>query len=798
MKPQINPRKTPFDLKGLSSNQALEKANKLIFVKCYEEAAEFLQELTLNPATSANLLIHLRYIELETLRGNLLKLHEFYTTTAFPKTLDKNQVIYLASLIEVYGDFVPYHQALENMENLAKKAPSSVVLTYGLGYLEERAQNTNKAILHYEASLKIDPQWYPSLFGLSQILYQQQNTERADYYFFEFEKAAPFNVYGNFETHRNLSVEFLEAEQFAKSIMAIQTLSDWWHESKGFIPDEILLYELLASSQILTKQKEPVDAAKKLEEARKLAEQLLSIATPAEENILFFVARVLEEFNQKDLATDFFKLILLSNSENVKTVQRVGSHLLNSPDIELALKVLSEVYQKFPDQSEVRFCYLVAKLKKHSVNVEEYLLARERLKSLSEKPDSQVETFALIHQLNARYSDDPEVIYEFSKLQEKMGNHAKTDELIQKLYAIDPLGSVTMLRFVQHFVKRKNFKNSSLILAELVTRIDRLSSDDRRMLRSLQIAFLLNDNSRECFDTAKTISAESLRDDPWHIPAIVESIKILSAYDNDKRQHYFFDHGLETLGGNEEKSIHWQEFDRHSLEVLNLQEFELAYQRSKLKYLFTRGDFQSLKAVVEVGSQFDAEKARTELLRLLNTNFDGPLIYWALGKLSFDLWQLQTSVMWFVEGLKLNYLQITQRALLQIELADAYIFIGDNLDKATELATSAYEIATERNKMQTQLVLAHALIKKGRIREAEAFLSDTVSSIGGHYFEQVYLCGLIHYRNGQNQLAKKIWKPLITINASGMRQHFLKVQLQKYYFDGDQYSETKNLKQLLS
>ena len=114
---------------------------------------------------------------------------------------------------------------------------------------------------------------------MSQIYYQMGDEKRGDHFFYLFEQAAPYNVYGNFETHRRLCQEFLDAERFADAESAIQALSEWWLDNKGTCPLEIQVYELLATAKISSAQGDTAQAESRKTRASGLALQALDETT---------------------------------------------------------------------------------------------------------------------------------------------------------------------------------------------------------------------------------------------------------------------------------------------------------------------------------------------------------------------------------------------------------------------------------------------------------------------------------------------------------------------------------------
>src|SRR5205085_2926969 len=126
-------------------------------------------------------------------------------------------------------------------------------------------------------------------------------------------------------------------------------------------------------------------------------------------------------------------------------------------------------------------------------------------------------------------------------------------------------------------------------------------------------------------------------------------------------------------------------------------------------------------------------------MKLLNTNFDSPNIYWALGVIFKELWQLETAGVWFNQMLLHPALPKPARAKAYVELADCLIWQNRQIEKALEYAKLAADL-DERKDLRFMRVLAHAYLKTGQIRQAKLYLDQTDSE---QDHEVLYLQGLM-------------------------------------------------------
>jgi tetratricopeptide (TPR) repeat protein len=192
-----------------------------------------------------------------------------------------------------------------------------------------------------------------------------------------------------------------------------------------------------------------------------------------------------------------------------------------------------------------------------------------------------------------------------------------------------------------------------------------------------------------------------------------------------------------------------------------------------------------LRELVASVAKYDAERGVDDFLKLLNTNFDGADVYWGLGCLFMELWQLETASMWFQKMIKQPGISQSAQARGYLELADAMIWRNDDLVKALEYAKLALDLG-ERDE-RAFMVLAHGYLRSGQMRAAQTYLE---SADKGGDPEGVYLLGLLHYRNGDRATANKIWKPLLIVRSESLRFHHIKQEILKYYYEAQPYLKT--------
>jgi tetratricopeptide (TPR) repeat protein len=756
----------------------LERANKLIFAKKYDDARKILDDLVKTPDGHLNLLVHLRRIELGLKLQTLHDLKKDYQR-GLKKSADDPILNLGLLLVEQHGEMITSEEAIARYQEILKRDNNNAIAYYGIGFSLEMQGNVDRAIFNYERSINLDETWYPSYFGLSQLYYQKGDSKNGDHFFYQFEKSAPYNVYGNFDTHRRLSTEFLEMGRFKEAENAITTLSEWWLENKGLCPPEIHVHEHLAIAKIALLQGDKLKSNSRRSSAISLAQQLLDKEQEAKEGVLYFVARILEEFGEFDTALHFYKKVLRISGGNPAMVQKIGSQFLSLGEYDLAKDLFEDAYQVHPDNSEIRFCVLVSKLKLAGVNVEEYLIGKERLKQLSNSSSDRVEVLALLHSLQAKFQEDPEVHQQMGDIYLRMGNVDRAARHFKTMYALDGKSKASGLRYVAFLMQHGDAEEAMRIL-DSVSRDGTISNDDQIEINWLRASYYAR---RQDFKHSQEYLKKILKADPWNVSYLVQEVTNLMQLAPVDEEVKRADAVIRQLSELDETALEWHEYDELTQLFENQLILDVAYARRKIRFLYTDGDESLLRPLVTTACHFDPSQGTYDFLRLINTNFDSPHVYWSLGVLHKELWQLEVASMWFEQCLLHQRIDDSLKAKCYLEIADCSIWLGKDLNKAVEYAKMSIDLAGKPNR-EMLTVLTHAFLKTGQIKQAQSQLSQ---GLDRDSVEAIFLNGLIEYRNGARKKANEIWKPLLTVKSDSLRVHNIKQEVLKYYFDGAPY-----------
>lgn len=763
-------------MKLSEANAQLDFVNKLIFVKEYKRAQDIIEELITSEHYATDPLVHLRRIELGTKLNSLENLLLQYQAEV-EKSSNNNIAKICSVLVQQHGEMIDPEDAIAEFQSIMKSDGPHAAIYYGIAFSLEMTGNFERALYNYQQCTNLDHNWYPSYFGISQIHYNMGEDEKGDHYFFLFEELAPYNVYGNFETHRKLSQEFVQKEEYDLAIKSIVTLSEWWMENKGYCPLEIQIYERYATGHIFDIQGKGQEAEQRRNQASLLVGRALE-SSEESEAVLYFIAKTLEEFSELEMALSFYKEILGRESSNPDMIQKIGSQFISMGEYDAAKEIFDVAYENNADHPEIRFCWLVSKLRHAGVNIEEYLIDKERLHALLNSQSDKVELLSLLHALLAKYSEDPDVHSHIGDIYLRIGNEERAQKHFETMYALDGRSLVTKLKYASFIMQIGELEKSKEILDGI--------SNLEKMPKEQKMEFLWL-RSTLCFQAGEFQEASDqlnrvLHDDPWNVAYLVQQALVLSELNKDKVSFGLQDSVLKKLEKNEEQGLDWAEFNSKSVQISQSNLLELSYCRSKIRFLYVEDTEQPLLDLVHAACKLDASKSTYDFLKLLNTNFDSPNIYWALGRLYKELWQLEAASIWFEQVLIASEATDVHKSKAYQELADCYNWRGQMHDRAIEYAKIALDMS-HGEKDEALLTLAHSLLMKGEVRQAEVYLEE----LEPEEPEVRYLRGLVNYRNGLSRQANEIWKPLLTLRSESLRIHTIKQQVMKYYFDKEPY-----------
>lgn len=758
----------------------LQEINKKIFVKNYSAAYLELNNLLAKDPT--NYLAHIRRIELASKLSNLDKISKECSVNKKIKNLVLTSEI-VQCFVKLQEEDNSTTVILKKFYDLLKKVGDEAVIFYGIGICLQSENQMSRAIKNFEKSISIDPDWYLSYFNLSQIYYHREDTLQGDTCFYLYERYAPYNIYGNFETHRNLSYELLEQRNFEDAENAISTLSEWWVENKGICPNEIKIYELFLLSRILSERGMESESQFKRNQALVVSHQLLNDDS-LEEGIYYFLAKTLEENSEPDLANRFYEKIVTSPNLSQKMLDKICKQFVSEGNNSIFLKLIEKCYNSHPEKSTVRLYRVISKLKDQKKDIQEYLNLKEEVKDLLATSSQRVPIFSLLNKLVHTFDEDPEILGYLADLYAAMPHMSQAHKFYNKMILVDPKSIYTKIKYGKFLLKFDQSEEAEKLVATLESHSqDPMSAEISKEWNGfLAEYYIKSKNPQKCLNNIEKIYNE----DPWNIVFLTikrQSLELLHA----KYEEINGSSSKSSLGVPKEmENEDWHKFDQETAKWQENNSFEIVYLREKFRFLYKNKEPESYCRIESAAKHFNSEAAVTDFIRLLNTNYHHLRIYSLLGRLTKDSGQFEVSKMWYEALLKEVQDDLELRSECFVEIADCLIWKNQQIDKAVEYLKIALDLK-EIQKSTIYIKIAHAYLKKGDIEGAQLLLEEFEHK---NHIEYRFLRGLIFYRNGNLQNAKEIWKPLLSLRSDSLLSHNIKREILKYYFDQEPYSNT--------
>ncbi len=765
-----------FDL-DKTSQDILGTANKLIFVKEFKKAARLLDELLAHrKIVNTQSLIHLRRIELHCRLSQEKTLRERYNEDLLNHDIDPYMGELCIAMIDQHSQSVSSKSSIKTYSDLILKYGESAAAYYGIALALDLESNTERAIFNYEQSIHKDPNWYPSYFGLSQIYYRKNEYEKGKDYFYLFEKQAPYHLYGNIQTHRNLCLEFLGNKQYKEATIAICSLREWWIQNRQECPPHIFVMECLLLSKISKAQNKDSEVLDLLATMNHYIDSQLLQRNPDTEH-LFSIAQILLSFGEDNLCLKIYKHILQNTPHEPQLISELGMQFIAIGALNQAEDLFKTGAQLYPDNTALRFSLLSTRLKLDNISVEDYFQKKNLAKQWYESKESPEKILTLLKEMISLYSEDSEIhemcghLYLISNRKEEARIH------FSKMYRLDSKSVNTSISYSSFLIHNDNFEEGYRILSTLSPK--HMTPQMQAELHALYSHYFAK--KRDLINAVSEINL-ALKWDPWNLEYIIQNARC------QMQSLYGESSAIEKLAQNlETEQIHdeeWLEFDKNTEFLSKNHHDDLVYNRIKLRFLSSEGKAPDAKEWIRYAVKFDALKAAHEFIKLLNTNFDSPPLYWVLGVLFREAGSLEIAEMWLEHIVDHNALSKDLHLQVLLDISDCYIWRGVHLQKALAYLKVVRDSQSEMSET-ANLKMAHAYMKLGEIHLARKSLETLHNKTPS--LESTYLEGLLHYRDGSISKAKAVWKPLLTLKAMSIRDHWIKKEILDFYFEGKSY-----------
>lgn len=748
--------------------EILVKVDKLIFVQQYEQARALLQQCI--EANYNDMLPHIRLIELASKAGNLEELRlEHYAkldgdettklTTWFCQTFIEQQTM---------GNF--NSNTVEQYQKMTQQYPEFFPAYFALALVYESLDEKDLAIEYHEKVLAIEPNWHFSYFNLSQLYYGLSENERGDHYFFSFEKLAPYSVYGNFNTHKELCMEFFAANKFGEAAKSIQTLIDWWYDYRNYCPTEIEINCSYDLAKIYNADGNKQLASEYFAKAKMLTESLLK-REKIEIKVLIYMGKTLKENKDIDMALRFYLRVVDHANTTPEICEKIGRYFLNNDEIFLATTFLAACYQAFPNNKDLRLMGLVARLKQQSVDVSEYLHLKEQTR-LAINSGNFDEIFNLITKLYSQFKEDAEVLCYMGELYNRMGNIPKAEENFSTMYQLDPLFSDSIYRWGLFNIEQNKHDEAKKIIQSGIESANRNHLEYPEfygLLATIQI-------KQNQLADAQITAEKALRLTPWNKEYLVQLIHILESINESEETSFASYEHFEKLATGE--SFNWNQYEEQVFTDFEEHNFLLAFSKLKLEYVYTQRK-DVLHYIALYSTAFDYHRGVTDLVKLLNTPIDCPMVLVSIGEIYLEVLKNESAEV-FYEMAKQKECSTYELSTYYLGIARIYNRERRESQKALEYAKMSYDLFPEKEHayhiMQT---LGQAYSQSGNLETASKYLKDSIqikqNILNTYYLSEIY------EKQGSQKSATILYHTILGITPTTLEEFKIKEFIQSKF-----------------
>ncbi len=741
--------------------EKLLQANKLIFVQNYEGASQLLESCI--EIDHNSIISHIRLIELAQKTGNIEEIKSRLYLPSQEQT-DRQLVNWFCLTFidqHIYG--MGHPNAGGQYQQMIDQYPEFTAAYYGLGLFMEGSGDQESAIECHEKAISIDAGWSFSYFALSQLYYHQGNSKMGDLYFFSFEKLAPYNVYGNFNTHKKLCLEFRQERRFNDALKAIQTLIDWWYEYKNYCPTEIEINCTFDMVNIYRQMGNEDFAEELYAKALTLTTSMLN-KEPLEIRVIIYMARTLSENNLPDQALEFYIKMLHHAEVTPEIVIKTGNMFINLGQIQEANTFFLEAYKVFPNHRDLRVLYLTSKLRAQGVDVGAYLQLKEQTRaSISDGNFEHI--FQLITELHAKFEEDPEIQCYMGELYNRMGNYQKASYHFEKMYQLDPLFSDSVYRWARFNIEHQNLDVAKEVIIQGIQMAQKLKNEHPEYFELKSTISKLEGNNRE----AEELITKALELDTWNPDYLIKAIGILSEkHEMPHEQFKDFQHFNQLI---QKSQINWNQFEESVFTDFEENRFQLAYTKLKLEYQYTRRK-DVLHYMALYSTAFDYNRGITDLMGLLNNELDCPMVLIGIGEIYLEVLRNEAAEVFYEQALAKNCSSY-ELSVLYHGLARVLTREKRDNKKALEFCKMSYDLYPEKEKAYHIIqTLGYAYSQAGNLDMAKEYIQDSIklkpTILNYYYLSEVF------EKTNQPEKAAVLYEKVLNMTPVSLEEYKIK------------------------
>lgn len=411
---------------------------------------------------------------------------------------------------------------LSECSDLLVTFPDSYAVWYVHGCASELAGHLSQAIDSWINAYRRNPKSLAVLSTMSEL--QQMGAlgsrQEVDYGKL-FETVDRFAVHGTLETHTSLYHEFLRSGEYRLSIAALRTLADWLQRQKGEVPPEIEILCLLGAMKAHRLEGNSGAA----ESCRREAENLAVSFKKSQQDLaaLAFVAARAEEFELPSLARMCYFSIISSPHAAKDLVMRVAAHCVSQHTSRALAECLKTAYRIHRGDSEIRFCQVLCALALSDVSVKGYLDRKSQIRDLLER-EELADAITLLQECARQITEDPEVHYYLAEVYSRLGAEQLATKHYEAMYALDPLNTESVIRYIQFLLKMKQYEESENCARDILENGFVTAEQEGEIHWSMAASAF----AREQLDYSRIAIERALSCDPWNMSFLALAMRLTS------------------------------------------------------------------------------------------------------------------------------------------------------------------------------------------------------------------------------------------------------------------------------
>lgn len=399
-----------------------------------------------------------------------------------------------------------YHKAIQ----FKLTFPENYAAWYVAGCALESIGRVTEAIEHWKQAFHLNADSICVLATLTELQQMGAIADHSNNFAERFEALDKYLVYGHFETHTGLYHEFMKLNDHKNAINALKSLADWLQKQYGEVPVEIEILCLLGAMQAY-KIANNIPAS---EACRAEVENIVIACkkSPRDMNQIYFIAQLCDEYGLKSLARICYFAVLISKESPPELVMQTASLSVSTSPSEGLMECLKVAYKNLNGSPEIRFCILLCGLKISEIDVNNYMLLKNKIREAIAKEHPKEIILKQLNEINEIYQFDPEIHYYLGEIHSRIGNNQEAKKYFQYMFNADFYNSDGILRYIFFLLKIRDYNSAREIAQESLNNSSLTEQQSNEMHWSIAATFYSEGEFLNAFDEIH----KSLSHDPWN------------------------------------------------------------------------------------------------------------------------------------------------------------------------------------------------------------------------------------------------------------------------------------------